>query len=418
MAYAMLGTTYHNLGEKTLAAEDTRKAYERRARVSEWEKFYIESHYYHFVTGDLEKARQTYELWQQMYPREQIPSVNLGNIYLMLGQYDKTLEEFLQAERMSEADALNAGNMVLAYTYLDRLDKAQAAANDAMTKKLDSAELRRNMYQVLFLKGDKSGMAEQVAWAAGKPGKENILLYMEAGTAAYEGRLEKAREISRRAATSAVAAGEKEMAAGCHAAAALWEALYGNVTDARQRAAETLAASNGRDAEYLAALALGIIGDTAKATELTDDLEKRFPEDTIVKFNYLPTLRAQLALNAGAPGKAVEALAAAAQYELGSPGQTTFWTNGYPVYLRGQALLASKEGTRAGAEFQKLLDWPGVVFNEPIGALARLGLARAYVLQGDTVKAKKTYAEFLELWKDADGGVPVLVSAKAEAGKV
>jgi tetratricopeptide (TPR) repeat protein len=419
MAYASLGTTYHNLGEKILAAENTRKAYDLRARVSEWEKFYIESHYHHFVTGDIEKARQVYELWSQIYPREQVPPNNLGVIFQTLGQYEKSLAEFRAAIRLSPSESIHFGNLVLANIHLNRLADARAAADEALAKNLDSADLRIYLYQLAFLKRDLPGMVQQVSWSSGKPGAESVMLCLEAGTAAYSGKLATARDFSRQAAAAAGRAGEKEVAAGCEAAASLWESLYGNSTEARQHASSTLAQSNGRDAQYAAALALALIGDSARARALADDLDKRFPEDTLVRFNYLPALRAQLALNSpNGAAKAVEALAAASPYELGIPGNTTFWPNLYPIYLRGLAFLASRQGTQAAAEFQKILDWPGVVVNEPIGGLAHLGLARSYAMQSDFTKARAAYQDFLTLWQDADPGIPILIAAKSEFVKL
>jgi eukaryotic-like serine/threonine-protein kinase len=419
MARAMLGTVYHNIGEKNLSAENTKQAYAMRGRVSEWEKFYIESHYYHFVTGDLEQARKTYELWAQIYPREQVTAVNLGVVYQTLGQYDKSLAEFREAMRLSSSDSLNYGNLATGYVHLNKRDEAKAAADEALSKNLDSADLRLELYQLAFMNNDAAGMEQQVAWAMGKPGKENLMLYEQAATAAYAGKLASAREFSRQAATSAGGAGEKEMQAGCEAAAALWEALYGNGAEARKHAASTLAISNGRDAQYVAALALALAGDTARAQALADDLDKRFPEDTVVRFNYLPTIRAQLALAApGGAAKAVESLSVTAPYELGVPGSSTFWTNLYPVYVRGEALLAEGKGAEAAAEFQKIVDWPGVVVNEPIGALARLGLARAYALSGDAPKARAAYDDFFKLWKAADVQAPVLIQAQAEYSKL
>jgi hypothetical protein len=415
----LLGTTYNNLGEKILASKDTQKAYELRTRVSEWEKFYIESHYHHFVTGDLEKARQAYELWAQIYPRETVPSTNLGVIYQTLGQHEKSLAEYRAARQLSPADSLDFGNLVLAYLHLNRLDESRAAANEAFTKNLDSADLRAALYEVAFLQKDLPGMAEQVSWSVGKPGKENLMLYLEAGTAAYFGKLRVARELSAQAAASAARAGETEMAAGCESAAALWEALYGNTSEARQRVNGTLAESNGRDAQYAAALALALIRDSAGAQVLADDLQKRFPEDTVVRFNYLPTLRAQIELilrNDGA--KAQEALAATLPYELGIPGGSTFWMNLYPVYVRGEAFLAARQGAQAAAEFQKIIDWQGVVVNEPIAALAHLGLARSYALAGDAPKSKSAYQDFFTLWKEADPDVPILVAARSEYAKL
>jgi serine/threonine protein kinase/tetratricopeptide (TPR) repeat protein len=422
MAYAMLGTSYHNLGETKLSAESTSKAYDLRSRVSEWEKFYIESHYYHFVTGDLEKAREAYELWAQIYPREQVPPLNLGVIYQTLGQHEKSLTEFRQALRLAP-DSLKFGDVVSDLIHLNRFDEARAAADEALSKNFDSADLRLYLYQLAFLNHDLASMARQVSRAAGKPGEENAMLYLEAGTAAYSGKLAAAREFSRQATTSAGRAGEKEMEADYEAAAALSEALYGNITETRQHVAITLAKSNGRDAQYLAALALAVIADSVRSQVLAEDLQKRFPNDTVVRFNYLPTLHAHLFLNA--PGrspdnlaKAVQALAVASPYELGIPAIGTFWTNLYPVYIRGQAFLASHQAAPAAAEFQKILDWRGVVANEPIGALAHLGLARAYALAGDTKKSRAAYNDFLTLWKDADPNIPILQQATSESAKL
>jgi tetratricopeptide (TPR) repeat protein/predicted Ser/Thr protein kinase len=418
MAYAMLGTTYHNLGEKILSAENTKKAYDLSDHVSEWEKLYIESHYHHFVTGDLEKARQSYELWGQIYPREPVPRINLGVIYQTLGEHDKAVAEFREAIHLSPSDSLNFGNLVLGQIHLNRLAEARATGNEALTRNLDSADLRLYLYQVAFLSHDQAGMEQQIAWSTGKP-EENSMLYLQAGTAAYFGKLAAALDLSRRASASAARAGAREMAAGCEAAAALWEALYGNGSAARQHASSTLAQSNGRDAQYVAALALALSGDSARAESVADDLDKRFPEDTIVRFNYLPTLRAQLALNVpNGSAKAVEALAAGSPYELGVPGDSTFWANLYPIYVRGQALLAVRRGTQAAAEFQKIVDWPGVAVNEPIGALAHLGLGRAYALAGDVPKARAAYSAFLSLWKDADPGIPIFVAAKSEYARL
>jgi eukaryotic-like serine/threonine-protein kinase len=418
MAYAMLGTTYRNMGEKMLAAQNTRKAYELRGRVSEWEKFYIESHYYDFATGDLDKARQTYELWQQIYPREQVAPNNLGEIYTEVGQHEEALAKYKQALQNS-TDSVGYMNVVVANIHLNRIAEAERIAAEAQEKGFDSGSLRQYLYEIAFLKGDTAGRELHVSWSMGKKGVENLMLSMEAGTAAYQGKLEAARDLSRKAETSANRAGEREMAAGCAAAAALWEALYGNPTKAKERVYGTLALSNGRDAQFVAALALALNEDEAGARVLMEDLEKRFPEDTIVKFNYVPTLRAQLALidPNGSP-KALEALAAASPYELGIPGSSTFWTNLYPVYVRGEAYLAAHQGAQAAAEFQKILDWRGVVVNEPIAVLAQLGLARAYVQAGDVKKGREAYDKFFALWKDADGGIPVMHQAQWEYEKL
>jgi eukaryotic-like serine/threonine-protein kinase len=419
MAYAMLGTTYHNLGEKVLAAINSRKSYELRGRVSEWEKLYIESHYYTFVSGDLEKARKTYELWAQIYPRDSVTRNNLGEIYQMLGQHEKSYTEYKEAAKLSQGDSLSYSNMVAAKMHLNRSEEAEKIAAEAQGKGFDSGSMHQYLYEIAFLKNDLAEMQRNVAWSMGKPGVENLILSLEAGTAANQGKLDAARELSRRAETSAKQAGEREMAAGCAAAAALWEALYGNPAKAKERVYGTLALSNGRDAQYVAALALALNGDAGGARVLLEDLEKRFPEDTIVRFNYVPTLRAQIALiEPNGSVKAIEALAVASPYELGVPGSSTFWTNLYPVYVRGEAYLAAKQGTQATAEFQKIVDWQGVAVNEPIAALAQLGLARAYLEAGDVRKGREAYDRFFALWKDADGGIPVLHEAQWEYHKL
>jgi tetratricopeptide (TPR) repeat protein len=274
------------------------------------------------------------------------------------------------------------------------------------------------MYTLAFLQSDVAGMAEQVAWAAGKPGVEDVLLAMEADTAAYSGQLGKAREFSRRAVDSAERAEKRETAAGYEANAALREALVGNAALARKRAAAVLRLSTGRDVLYGAASALAFSGDTAQARKLADELAKRFPEDTVVQFNYLPTLRSQVALHRNDSSKAIEALQAAAPYELGAEGQGGVALSLYPVYLRGQAYLASRKGSEAAFEFQKILDHRGVVVSEPIGALAHLQIARACAMQGDIVKTRAAYQDFLSLWKDADPDIPILKQAKAEYAKL
>jgi eukaryotic-like serine/threonine-protein kinase len=417
MAYASLGTSYANLGETSLASENTRKAYELREQVSARERFYIESHYHDNVTGDVEKARQVYQLWAQTYPRDELPPNNLCLIYRKLGQYDKALAQFREASRINPASGLSYAQLVNSYLTLNRLDEARATAEEAQAKKLDSPLLHLLLYDLAFLQNDAAGMAQQVEWSAGKPGVEDTLLAFEGETAAYSGRLGKARELSRRAVASAERTEQKETAAGYEADAALREALFGNAAEARQRAHAALALSAGRDVQYRAALTLAWIGDASQAQALADDLDERFPEDTAVQLNYLPTIHAQLALDRKEASKAIEALQAAAPYELGRPGNPPSPAL-YPVYARGEALLAGHQDSEALAEFQKILDHRGIVLNEPIGALAQLQIGRAYVMQGDTAKAKAAYQDFLTLWKDADPDIPILKQAKAEYAKL
>jgi len=416
MAYASLGTAYNNLGEKELAAENTRRAYELRGKVSEREKFYIESHYYHFVTGDLLKAKQVYEVWTQTYPREEVPLTNLGTLYQSLGQYEKALEDFKAAQRLSNS-AINYTNLLTVLVNLNRVKEARATAADLAAKKIDSPGIRLALYQLAFLQSDDPGMAEEVSWAAEHAADESILPCYQSDSAAYIGQLNKARELSRQAVTEAQHAGRKERAAGCEAQAALREALFGNGGEARRFAGNALRNSSGKDVLFVAALALALVGDTNSAAEVAGGMKVRFPEDTIVQFNYLPTLYAQIALNDGDKSRALEFLKTAAPYELGLPGAGSYSTNMYPVYVRAQALLALHQGGEAAAEFQKLMDWQGVVGNEPIGALAILGLARARAMNGETADARASYNRFLSLWKNADSGLPLVSAVQAEVPK-
>jgi tetratricopeptide (TPR) repeat protein len=414
LAYASLGLSYSALeSETTLGAENTRKAYELRERVSEQERFAIETQYYTGVTGDLEKARQTYEIWGQIYPRDVSPPLFLANVYDTLGQHDKSLAKSREALRLDPASSIIYSILVGNYLSLNRLEEARATAQEALAKNLDSIVLRWQLYALAFLQNDGAGMAQNVAWAAGKPGMEDWLLAGEAGTAAYSGRLEKAREFSQRAAASAERAKEKEAAATYEVGAAVREALFGNKAEARQRTATALGLSTGRDVQYGAALALAIAGNSAQSQKLADDLAKRFSEDTVVQFMYLPTIHSELALSRNDSPKAIEALQAAAPYELAG-----FPSSLFPVYVRGNAYLAAHQGSEAAGEFQKILDHRGIVLNQPIGALARLGLARAYLLSGDTAKSRTAYQDFLALWKDADPDIPILKEAKTEYAKL
>ena len=420
MAYTQLGVNYSRAGESVLGGENSRRAYNLRERVSERERLHIESNYYVFVTGNLEKARQSSELWAQAYPRDFTPHTIVGLISRALGQYDEALPQTLTALRLDAERAASYSHVAELYILLSRFSEARAAVEEAQAKKLDSPRLRECLYQLAFLQNDAGGMARQVAWAAGKPGAEDLLLANEADTAAYSGRLTKARDFSRRAMQSAERAEEKETAATYSALSGLREALFGNADEARQLATVAMGRSAGRDGQYDAALAFAYAREDGRAQVLTDDLGKRFPEDTILQFNYLPTLRAKLAVNRGNASQAIEGLKTVAPYELGiSMSSAYYWTAAmYPVLVRGEAYLTANQGSEAAVEFQKILDHRGVVVNGPIGVLAHVGLARAYAMQGDTAKAKAAYQDFLALWKDADPDIPVLIAAKAEYAKL
>ena len=420
LAYALLSREYGNIGESGIAADYARKAFELRDRASEPEKYYISGHFHLAVTGNMEKAKQFCALWIQAYPRLELPHLFLsGVIYPVLGQYEKAVEEATVAISLNPELPIPYGDLMFNNIALNRLDEAKAAYREALERRLNNAYFPIYLYGIAFLQNDVAGMAQLVARSADQPGAEDVLLGLEADTAAGSGRLRDAREFSRRAVDSAERVEEKETAATYSAVSGLREALFGNAVEARRRVALAMERSAGRDVQYGAALALAYSGDTGRTQALTGDLGKRFPEDTIVQFNYLPTLRAKLAVSRGNASEALESLRTAAPCELGQTASGVYsWTSLYPVFVRGESYLAAHQGGDAAAEFQKILDHRGIVLNEPIGALAHLQIARAYAIQGETAKAKAAYQDFLTLWKDADPDIPILRQAKAEYTKL
>jgi DNA-binding winged helix-turn-helix (wHTH) protein/tetratricopeptide (TPR) repeat protein len=415
MAYAAMGSAYVGLGESMLGAEDIRKAYELHAPLSQPESLYIESTYYHYVTGNLEKARQVYELWGQTFPEYPTVHLRLWVLYAQVGQLDKALAEIREAIRLDPSRAIDYAHLVASYMYLDQLEEARTTAQQALAKQLDSPILRIFLYRLAFLENDAAGMAIQAQWAAGKPGVEDELLEQEADTAAYIGQLRKSRDFSHQAMTSAIQAQKREKSTVYNARGAVREALLGNMKQARLRIRSAPSQSAPRDAEYAAALALALAGDTVRAQLLADDLAKRFAEDTIVRFNYLPSIYAQIALSHRQTSRAIELLQAAIPYELGAITVPLYLC---PIYLRGSAYLDAHQGGAAVAEFQKIVDHRGIAKNHLVGALAQLQLGRAYAMIEDKAKSKSAYQDFLNLWKNADSDVPILKQAKTEYAKL
>jgi tetratricopeptide (TPR) repeat protein len=420
LAYAFLGIMENDIGEVGLGVEYHRKAYELRDRASEPEKYSIDATYYKDVTGNIDKAVEACQLWIQAYPRADHPHDLLAGMILPpIGQWDKVVEEATEAIRLNPDFPIPYAQLMFGDISLNRIDQAKATYAQAAGRKLNNPIFYFGLYQIAFLQKDTTGMAQQVAKTAGQPGWGDGILGMEADTAAYSGRLKLARDFSRRAMDFAEQVGEKDPPAMWSVTSGLREAWYGNTDEARLRVTLALKRSASRDVLYFGALALAYSKEDARAKTMADDLGKRFPEDTLVQFNYLPTLYAKLALNQGNASEAIEDLRAATPYELGESTNAPFgWTSMYPVFVRGEAYLAARQGSEAATEFKKILDHPGIVLNQPIGALAHLGLARAYMLQGDTAKAKAAYQDFLTLWKDADPDLPVLQQAKKEYQKL
>jgi eukaryotic-like serine/threonine-protein kinase len=417
LAHLALGSVYSNLAQNGLAEESLNKAYELRDRVSERERYPLMGEYYSIGSRDDEKAIQAFKLWAKSYPRDDLAPLELGNEYMLLGQWERALSETQESLRLNQNDVVTYSNLGRIFLALNRLDGAKATLRQAVVRKLDDWALRQMMYYLAFLRGDAKGMKEQVEWASGGPQSEDVLLSAQSDTEAYYGHVRNARDFTRRAVESALRAGAKETAATWQVNAALRNAEIGNGEHVPQETASVLAMSSGSDVQKLVALALARVGDTAHADATVEKLAKANPANTLLNYYWLPAIRAAIELRHNDPSKAIERLQPAGAYELGYSQPFQFGTM-YPVYLRGEAYLALHQGSQAAAEFQKFLDRPGVVLNFPLGALAHLQLGRAYAMQGDTAKARVAYQDFLTLWKDADPDIPILKEAKAEYAKL
>jgi tetratricopeptide (TPR) repeat protein len=403
--------SYDNLQQPSRALEYADKAYQLRDRATKMEQLSITASYFS-ATGELDKEMQTYELWAASYPRNPAPRANLGADYAIMGHYDKALPELQEALRLAPDKVDIYTGLVSVFVYTNRLDEAKATFDQALARKLDDGGLREFMYYIAFLRGDAAQMEEQVAWAAGKPGDEDFLLSTQSDTEAFYGRMNRAREFSRRAVDSAIRADSKETAAVWQVDAASREAELGNTVAARQGVMAALALSSGRDVKVQAAITLARIGDIDRARTLSEELQKSYPNNTLMKIYWLPSINAAIELNQGNASQAVALLETAAPYELGE-GMSL-----YPVYLRGQAYLMAHNGTAAAAEFQKMLNHSGIVVNTITGSLSHLQIGRAYAMAGDTAKAKAAYQDFFSLWKDADPGISLLKQAKSEYAKL
>jgi eukaryotic-like serine/threonine-protein kinase len=414
--YRALGLDYSGLGEVDRAREYFSKAFQLREQVSEWEKLAITADYYLNVTGELDKATETYEQWIESYPRDDGPYSTLGIVYALQGQYDKATEITSRALRLAPSFG-SYGNLAIYALALQRFDEGRRIIHDAQASRIDGFEFRTALYALAFLGGDSAAMAAQQNWFAGKP-EESVGLALASDTEAYRGRLGEAQELTQRAVASAIRADNKESGAIWLANAALRQAAFGNSAEARKaasRALELAPASQGTEVE--AALAFAMANDGPRAESLAQDIRGRFPLDTQVQSLWVPAIQTQLALGRKDPTYILNDPQSAAAVEYGA---ILFASNPsclYPTYIRGEAHLGAGQGSLAAAEFQKILDHSGMVWNCWTGALAHLGLARANALQADAaarVRALTAYKDFLALWKDADPHVPVYIAAKAE----
>jgi DNA-binding winged helix-turn-helix (wHTH) protein len=441
MGYLLVGTDYNNLNEVGRASEYVSKAFQLREHASEREKLSIASAYYR-VTGELDKAAQTSQERIETYPRDWNAYSSLGLVFASQGKYEKSAEIAKQGLRVGSDTVYPYEVLAFTAMALQHFDEARQTIQQARAKKLEDSFLHNDLYALAFLGADSAAMAEEKQWFAGKPEYANFGLALASDTEAYAGHVAKAQELTKRAVDSAVRADSKENGAIWLANAALQQAAYHNSAEAAQTAAEALKLSNtSPGAEVEAALAFAMAGDAARAQSLAQDLGKRFPLDTQMQSLWLPAILAQLALDKKDQTGALHALQPALPIELGSIQFVNNLSCLYPVYVRGEAYLASGQGAAAAAEFQKILDHSGIVWNCWTGALARLGLARANALQADyasrgtgaspvrvgqstgdgdaaRVRAIAAYKDFLTLWKDADPGIPILKEAKAEYAKL
>jgi DNA-binding winged helix-turn-helix (wHTH) protein/tetratricopeptide (TPR) repeat protein len=412
-AYADVSVMYANLNEYALSLENARKAYELRSRVSEFERFSIDSNYFH-TTGQLEKEARVLEAWKQTYPRSLAPYVNLGAANFSLGRLEQAVDDDLQALALNQGVATLYSNLALNYMSLDRLGEAQTTLNEAKKHKLDDSILLEG-YQLAFLRDDAPEMNRDLQEAMGKPGVEDTLLASQSATEAFHGRLTRAREFSRRAVESALRNDAKETAAGWEADEALREAEFGNQAEARRSAKAALNLASTKEVQIGAAMALARAGDVISAQSIATKLANSFPEDTLLQSYWLPSIRAAIAIRQKRTDRAIEYLQVAEPYILGgSPPPFSSGPTLYPAYLLGEAHLANRQWADAAIEFQKLCDHHGLVWNSPLGVLAWLELGRSYAGEGDRVRAIAAYQKFLDLWRDSDPNAAPLREAKLE----
>ena len=415
LAYSQMSDLYTSVGDTELASEYAQKAYDRRQRVSERERLNITATFYFATLGDLDRELLVYPIWEHLYPREAGPWVDSSSTHEILGNYALALDEAQEAVRLAPHTYTCYTNVDSALLSLHRLDEAKQVAQRALAQGLEMPDFHLFLYQVAFLENDTKEMDAQLATFSGRSGSDaRVALYAQSSTEAYFGRLSHSLEFSRRA-LETVRGKLNEVPSLIQDTDALREVEFGYPGKARRTAATALTPSSGRSAKLFTALALARAGDVTHAQAMADELNRQFPSHTLLQRYWLPTIRGAMQLARKNPAKALDALRDVS-YELGDVGFPA--GNLYPVYIRGQAYLGTRQGKEAAAEFQKFLDHRSIVLNSPLGALAQIGLARAYALQGDRVKAIRAYQDFLTLWKDADPDIPILKQAKAEYARL
>jgi eukaryotic-like serine/threonine-protein kinase len=421
MAHAQIGFGYSTLGETALGRQSLLKAYELRHRASDVERLNIETLYDRDVTGNLERERRTLETWAESYPRDMRPrSLIAGLALTSTGQHELAIARTEEVIALTPDATPTYGSRAFNQLFLNRLDDALQTFAQATERKLQSSDLSLIPYAVAFLKSDDDELERARTVANKNPGLVDLIPYLDALAKARAGRLQEARRMSAVPVELAQRSGRLERAALFEAGRAVWEAFYGNAAGARQSAGQALALGRGRNVDYAAAVALALSGDLRQARALAEDLAREFPEDTFVQFMYLPTLRALFSLHTHDPAAALQALQVASRYDLHTGGVGFMQRFGalYPIYVRGLAYLAARQPAEAVGEFQRILDHRSIVLVDPMDAMARLHLARAFSLSGDTAKAKSAYNDLIVLWKDADAGIPVVERARTEYARL
>ncbi|MGA9641763.1 MAG: protein kinase [Terriglobales bacterium] len=414
-----LGILYCNRNEAALCAEYITRAYQLRDKVTERERFSIDASYYTNVTGEMEKAAQTLYQWKQLYPGDPTPHVDLGLIALNLGHLEEALRNDLEGFALKKDSSLVYGVVSSDYVNLNRLDEARGILDEARARKLDGP-LLENYYQLAFLQSDNREMERCILAAQGNSENESTVLSSESDSEAFYGRMEKARELSRRVVGVAVSSGDKETGAAGEATEAMREAEFGNGAEARKHATAALGLVSSRNIQIAAAMAFARAGDVRRAERIAGSLQKRFPSDTLLVSYWLPSIRAAIELSKRRPAVAVNDLQAAIPYELGGgvPPYSPVGASMYPVYLRGEAYVQLGQWERAEEEFEKIVEHRGLVWNFPLGVLAEFQLAKAYAGMGETEKARNEYQKLLGIWKDADANFAMVSEAKREYARV
>jgi tetratricopeptide (TPR) repeat protein len=416
LAYAQLALTYSNSGQTGPAVEAAKLAYELRNRASDRERFFIEVTYDRIVTGNLERARQTCMSWAQSYSRDpEAHSLASGLILQGLGDFDISIEEAGKALALDPDLGPAYTNLAYSYFLLGRMNEALDVVQHASARGFNPPEMLVLRYAIAFAAGDTDAMKRSAALATGEPWAEDWMSQAEALAAADRGQIHLARQLSRKARELAIGLGQPERAAGYESGFALDEALFVYPNEAIGAATEALRMSRSRDVVYTAALAFGLAGNLHQTDTLRKDLHDRFPEDTVVNRIYLPVLSAVLAMGKEDSHKAVEDLQVLTTGEMAMVGDgSAMLGNVHSPYIRGEALFRAGRVQKGIAEFQKIVDHPGIRFTDPIGSLAHLQISRGYRLTGDGNKARSEYEMLLKRWADADPDLPILKEAQRE----